>query len=93
MVPGVSSAATVTGERTNYEIAIPLRLLKHVRPGADSGLVLNLSFRAPGGLETELPEPQANTLAYRLCFGGDALLPVYFVELNLEQKTRSRGSL
>ena len=93
MVPGVRSAAMVTGERTNYEIAIPLRLLKHVRPGADSGLVLNLSFRAPGGLETELPEPQANTLAYRLRFGGDALLPVYFVELNLEQKTRSRGSL
>ncbi|HWW00941.1 MAG TPA: metallophosphoesterase [Candidatus Acidoferrum sp.] len=90
-VPGVSSASGVEGDRTNYEIAIPLRLLKHVRPGADGGLVLNLSFRAPDGPGTQPPEPQANTFAYRVRYGGDALLPVYFVELNLEKRAGRAG--
>ncbi len=91
-VPGVRSAVKVRGDRTDYEIASPLRLLKNVRPGPESGLVLDLSFRAPDGLLHEPPEPQANSLAYRVRYGGDALLPVYFVELNLEKKTRSEGS-
>jgi hypothetical protein len=90
-VPGVRSASRDEGDRTNYEIAIPLRLLKHVRPGAEGGLVLNLSFRAPDGTGTEPTQPQPNTFAYRVRYGGDALLPVYFVELNLEKKAAHVG--
>ena len=86
LVPGVKSASVIEGDKTTYEIAIPLRLLRHVKAGPEGGLVLNCSFRAPDGAGTEPLQPLPNTFAYRVRYGGDALLPVYFVELSLEKK-------
>ena len=85
-MPGVRSGCAKQGGRASYELAIPLRLLQHVRPGPETGLVLNLSFPAPDGVAQEPPEPPANTLAYRVRYGGDALVPTYFVALSLEKK-------
>jgi Calcineurin-like phosphoesterase len=87
-IPGVKSACRSEGGRTSYEIAVPLRLLKHLKAGAESRLVLDLSFPAPdGGADLmEPPDPAVNTFAYRVRYGSDSLVPVHFIELNLERK-------
>ncbi|MBU6399902.1 MAG: metallophosphoesterase [Verrucomicrobia bacterium] len=85
-LPGVQSVARTHGQRTTYEIAIPLRLLGASLTGKGAGLVLDLSFPAaeeqPSGAER--PEPGLNSFAYRVRYGSDSLVPVYFVELRLE---------
>jgi hypothetical protein len=88
VVSGAKSVCRTEGLRTTYEIALPLRLLKSLKAGEDSRLVLDLSFPAPEGeAETkEPPEPSVNTFSYRIRYGNDSLVPVYFVELNLERK-------
>jgi len=88
MVPGVRSTCHTEGGRTSYEIAIPLRLLKHLKSGAESRLILDMSFPMPDG-GTDAAEPQdpgANSFAYRVRYGHDSLIPVHFIELNLERK-------
>jgi hypothetical protein len=87
-VPGVKSTCRIEGGRTSYEIAIPLRLLKHLKTGAESRLILDLSFPVPdGGADaTEPLDPSANSFAYRVRYGNDSLVPVHFIELNLERK-------
>ncbi len=92
-VPGVRSGCAKEGGHASYELAIPLRLLQHVKRGPETGLVLNLSFPAPDGAAQEPPEPQANTLAYRVRYGGDALVPAYFVALSLEKKGAGESGL
>lgn len=86
--PGAKSVCRKTGPQTIYELAIPLRLLKSLKAGAGSRLVLDLSFPAPdGGTGTkESPDPGVNTLSYRIRYGSDSLVPVYFVELNLARQ-------
>ncbi len=94
--PGTKTGAVLSGaecvcrtesQQTIYEIAIPLRLLKHLKAAAGSHLVLDLSFPMPDGAGTaETPEPGINTFAYRVRYGSDSLVPVYFVELNLERR-------
>ncbi len=87
-VPGIESTCRAEGSRTSYAIAIPLRLLKHLKFGAESRLILDLSFPVPdAGVDAaEPPDPGANTFAYRVRYGNDSLIPVHFVELNLERK-------
>ena len=87
-VPGIRSTCRTEGGRASYEIAIPLRLLKHPKAGTENHLVLDLCFAVPdGGADaTEPPDPSANTFAYRVRYGNDSLVPVHFVELTLEQK-------
>ena len=87
-VPGVRSACSAAGGRTTYEISIPLRLLKHLKTGGESHLILDLSFPMPAvaASPTEPAEPGANTLAYRVRYGNDSLVPVSFVELTLGRK-------
>ena len=87
-VPGVRSTRRTEGARTSYEIAIPLRLLKHQKAGLENLLVLDLCFAVPdGGADaTEPSDPTANTFAYRVRYGNDSLVPVHFIELNLERK-------
>jgi hypothetical protein len=65
-----------------------LRLLKHLKIGAESRLILDLSFPVPdaGADAAEPPDPRANTFAYRVRYGNDSLVPVHFVELTLERK-------
>ena len=94
MASGARSVCRTEDRRTTYEIALPLRLLKSLKAGEGSHLVLDLSFPAPeGGAGTkELPEPTANTISYRIRYGNDSLIPVYFVELNLEPKRQSSGN-
>jgi hypothetical protein len=87
-VPGIQSTCRTESGRTTYAIAIPLRLLKHLKIGAESRLILDLSFPVPdaGADATEPPDPRANTFAYRVRYGNDSLIPVHFIELNLERK-------
>ena len=61
-----------------------------MKAGAESGLILDLSFPVPdGGVDTpEPPDPGANTFAYRVRYGNDSLIPVHFVALTLERKPR-----
>jgi hypothetical protein len=87
-VPGAKSACRTEDRRTTYEIAMPLRLLKSLKAGEGSRLVLDLAFATPeGGSEAKVPtEPNLNSFSYRIRYGSDSLVPVYFVELNLERK-------
>ena len=87
-VPGVKSICRIEGGRTSYEIAIPLRLLKHLKAGAESRVILDLSFPLPDGV-VDVPEPldpAANTFAYRVRYGNDSLIPVHFIDLTLERQ-------
>ena len=87
-IPGAKSVCRTGDLRTTYEIALPLRLLRSLKAGEGSRLVLDLSFPVPEHeTETkELSEPGVNTFSYRIRYGSDSLVPVYFVELNLERK-------
>ena len=88
VVPGVRSVSRFLNGHTNYEIAIPLRLLNRLRPGPDKRLMLDLSFLVPGtGAEAEEPlDPKPNTFSYRVRYGSDSLVPIYFIELNLQSQ-------
>ncbi|HEV2435841.1 MAG TPA: metallophosphoesterase [Verrucomicrobiae bacterium] len=88
VLPGAKSVCRTEGQQTIYEITIPLRLLKNLKAGAGSRLVLDLSFPVPGsGTGTnEPPDPGVNTFSYRIRYGSDSLVPVHFVELNLERQ-------
>ena len=88
MVAGVRCFSRAQGGSTCYEIAVPLRLLQGLKPDAANRLVLDLSFPLPdGGVNTPEPaDPNPNTFAYRVRYGNDSLVPVHFVELNLQRR-------
>jgi hypothetical protein len=88
VLPGAKSVCWIGGHQTIYEIAIPLRLLKSLKAGAGSRLILDLSFPVPDdGVGAKEPaEPGVNTFSYRIRYGSDSLVPVHFVELNLERQ-------
>jgi hypothetical protein len=88
VVAGVKCVSRAQGERASYEIAVPLRLLKGLKAGAEGPLILDLSFPVPDG-GADVPEPlnpRANSFAYRVRYGNDSLIPVHFIELTLERK-------
>jgi hypothetical protein len=74
------------GSRTTYEVAIPFALLESVKPKAGTRVVVNLAFPVPEEDSTgeEPAEPIHNTFAYQVRYGSDSLVPVHFIELNLE---------
>lgn len=81
-MPGAKSVCRTRNGQNIYEIAIPLRLLKGLKPGPGKRLLLDVSFLMPEPeTETSVPEPNLNTLSYRVRYGSDSLVPVYFVEL------------
>jgi hypothetical protein len=86
--PGTKSICRTESGRTTYELAVPLRLLKGLKAGEGSRLILDLSFPAPENVgETDEPSgPNVNTFSYRVRYGSDSLVPVYFVELSLQRK-------
>jgi hypothetical protein len=88
VVPGVKCFCRVRGGRASYEIAVPLRLVKGVKAGAEGRLILDLSFQVPdGGVDVPEPlDPTANTFAYRVRYGIDSLIPVHFIELTLQPR-------
>lgn len=89
VVPGIKSICrTETGRRT-FEIAVPLRFLKHAISNDEPHLVVNLSFRLPDPVKdgTEPAEPEKNSFYYSVRYGTDSLLPVHFIELNLSRKS------
>lgn len=81
---GCKSVARRVGQQTSYEIAVPLRLLKSLKPAPGGRVILDLSFPVPE-LEPEAKEPDINTFSYRVRYGSDSLVPVYYVELNLKR--------
>ena len=87
-IPGTRSVGRTEGLRTTYEITVPLRLLKSLKVGEGGRFILDLSFPAPEDTAetTEPSEPNVNTFSYRVRYGSDSLVPIYFVELNLERK-------
>ncbi len=89
-MPGVRFRSRAQEDRTSYEIAVPLRLIGRLRPGGQGGLILDLSFPVPdSGVDMpEPPEPGANTFAYRVRYGSDSLIPIYFIELDPQRRTR-----
>jgi 3',5'-cyclic AMP phosphodiesterase CpdA len=86
-VVGLKSVTSPMDGQTCYEIALPLRLLKSRRPGPGSRIILDLSFLVPDLVaEDESPaQPDVNTFSYRVRYGSDSLVPVYYVELNFER--------
>ncbi len=84
-VPGIHLASRVTDRHKTFEIAVPLQLIAHRRSTLPSQLIIDVSFPVPDGDPNvaEPAEPAANTLAYRVRYGSDSLVPVYFVELTL----------
>jgi hypothetical protein len=87
-IPGTRSVGRTEGMLTTYEITVPLWLLKSLKAGEGGRFILDLSFPAPEDTAetTEPSEPNVNTFSYRVRYGSDSLVPIYFVELNLERK-------
>jgi hypothetical protein len=87
-VAGVKSIRRAKEGGTDYEIAVPLRLVKGTKAGVEGRLILDLSFPVPdAGVDAPEPlDPTANTFAYRVRYGNDSLIPVHFIELTLERK-------
>jgi predicted MPP superfamily phosphohydrolase len=87
-IPGVKSVCRTGDLRMTYEVAVPLRLLHTFRTGANTRLILDLSFPPSenGSDKGESLEPERNTFSYRIRYGSDSLVPVYFVELTLEPR-------
>jgi len=82
---GCKSISRRVGQQTSYEIAVPLRLLKSLKPAAGGRIILDLSFPVPEvEPEEKSLEPDINTFSYRVRYGSDSLVPVYYVQLNLE---------
>jgi hypothetical protein len=76
----------VAGGRAVYEFSLPLRLLKGMHAGPGHTVVADVSFPiTENDIEVD-SEPPANTFSYRVRFGNDSLVPVYFVELSFENK-------
>jgi 3',5'-cyclic AMP phosphodiesterase CpdA len=87
-MPGAKSVCRTEGGRTTYEICLPLRMLRGLKAGAGNRLILDLSFPVPESeaQSEDPPEPTVNSFSYRVRYGSDSLVPVYFVELNLEPR-------
>jgi len=87
-VPAVKGACRKAGDRTNFEIGVPSRLLKSLKTGEKSRLVLNLAFPVPDEEPDaqEPADPALNSVSYQVRYGGDPLVPVHYVELILEPK-------
>jgi hypothetical protein len=87
-IPGVKSASRSAGAQTTYEICLPFRLIKGLKASGGSRLVLDLAFPVPdrGAEPAQAEGPSVNTFSFRVRYGSDSLVPIYFVELNLERK-------
>ncbi len=92
VVPGVRRACRQTGDRSVFEIAIPSKLLGIGSAREPRDLVVSVAFPVPdGGPDTAEPSvPGPNTFAYEARYGDGALVPVHYVELNLEASRRGR---
>jgi hypothetical protein len=82
----VKAASQTSGRQKVYQVAIPLHLLRSLKLLPGNRLILDLAFAAPSDEphSNEPPNPQANTFSYRIRYGSDSLVPVHFVELNLQ---------
>lgn len=85
-LPGTKSVCRTVDGRATYEISLPLRLLKGLRLGDHGRVIVDLSFPVPEPETEPATEPAVNTYSYRVRYGSDSLVPVYFVELNLERR-------
>jgi hypothetical protein len=87
-IPGVKSLSRKGDGRTTHEIGLPLRLLKDLKASTGSQLMINISFPMPEttSATNEAEEPGANTFSYRVRYGSDSLVPVYFVKLQLQSR-------
>ncbi|HEX7618542.1 MAG TPA: hypothetical protein VF480_07480, partial [Verrucomicrobiae bacterium] len=85
-LPGVNAACRTNNGRALFEVAIPKKLLPSLAGPAKSRLVLSLSFPVPGHGADEPPDPSPGSFAYQIRYGGDALVPVHFVELALSRE-------
>ena len=90
--PDVKAACRRVAGRTIFAVAIPnSRLPRAERVGGKLRLVAGFSFPIPDGGEAgagQPAEPSPNTFAYQVRYGGDALVPVHFVELILAPDAR-----
>jgi hypothetical protein len=86
--PGVKAASAQALGQITFEAAIPLRLLASANPIGKTRFVLSLSVPVTEGPPGAAPAATAppNTFAYQVRYGGNALVPLYFVDLVLEQK-------
>ncbi len=84
----IKTASRADGGHMRYEVSVPLRLLRELKAIPGKRLIMDLAFPVPdGGPESpEPPDPAANSFSYRVRYGSDSLVPVYFVELNLERR-------
>ena len=82
-LPGVKAASRTADGRTVFEVLIPKKLLPSLSGAAKGRLVLSVSFPVPEQGEGEPMAPKPGTFAYQIRYGGDALVPVHFVELVL----------
>jgi hypothetical protein len=90
-LPGVRAVDRTAGGRAVFELAIPRKLLPSLAGTAKGRLVLSVSFPLPNHVEAEPAEPKPGSFAYQVRYGGDALVPVHFVELALKSdKEESR---
>jgi hypothetical protein len=86
-IPGAKSLVSIGNGHNIYQISIPLRLLKGLKPGPGKRMLVDVSFLVPEPeAQPQTTEPTVNSLSYRARYGSDSLLPVYFVELNFEPK-------
>lgn len=91
---GLRAVGRLVGDRYCFEAAVPLSLLALNRGPVADRLVVSLSFPGavpPGGGELSSgPAPGVSPFAYQVRFGGEALVPIYFVELQLSPSPKSK---
>src|SRR5207249_2088041 len=83
---GVKAASRTAGRRRTFELSLPKTLLPRNRDAAEKRLVMSISFPVPERGDAEPEEPGPGSFSYQVRNGGDAFVPVNFVELILLPK-------
>jgi hypothetical protein len=92
-VRGTRGGCRDQGDRTAFEIAIPFAGLRFGGADGAGRLVLSLAFPLPEDSTDagEPADPKPGSFSYQVRYGGDALVPIHFVELQLERSPSAVG--
>jgi len=87
-MPGVRAASHVEGNRRAFELVVPHKLLAGIRSAGKNHLVVSVSAPVEpiAAALGENGAPPRNSFAYQVRYGGDTLIPVYFIDVLLEPR-------
>jgi hypothetical protein len=90
---GLQAVGRLVDGRYCFELSIPRALLSRGRGSMEDRLVLSLSF--PGAMPRtaatiDPPDGDRSSFSYQVRFGGEALVPIFFVDLRLESARKGK---